>query len=178
MTKLDVRLIVRVTDDRSFGDPYLHLATEVVYRDWEDGGRWVTCSGYSTPQNLRGYDKLGVVAQADHYKPTFYGYRIAYSDIHRAELDDVKRMATTMTRVQRKLDRMVEAFDYPASAADMVLRFAKAIGADLVGFYDKSSPSQDEFGYVWVTASGVKYRIGKAEQEFAKKYDIQTTQED
>ena len=78
--KYDVRLVVRLEDSNSFGDPYLKLSTEVVYPDEHDG-RWVNCYGYSTPEELRGLDHLGVFAQADRYKAELYGAKIGRAHV-------------------------------------------------------------------------------------------------
>lgn len=173
MNKPEVRLIVRIESGVSFGDPYMHLRTDVVYRDADN--RWVSCYGYSTPDTLRGCDNLGVVAQADRYKAQFYGWEVAYSDVHRAKLDDIRLMAKAISRVHRRLSAMRDQLGYPATAPDYVIRFAKAVGCTGVrvyGYYDRTSPSQDEHGYVWQDAEGLKFRVAREQQEFAKKYDI------
>ena len=172
--KRDVRLVVRLEDSNAFGDPYLKLSTEVVYFDEKDA-EWVNCYGYSTPAALRGFEKLGVFAQADKYQATLYGAEVSYRDVYQAKLDDLKRMAATLTKVERKLDKMQAEFGYPKTAADVVTRFAKAVGCTgprVFGFHDKTSPSRDDQGYVWHDADGLQYRINKAQDEFAAKYDI------
>lgn len=172
-SKLDVRLIVRITDSSSFGDVYNNLNTEVVYRDEE--GYWSTTSGYSTPQPLRGYYGLGICAQADKYKAEFYGGQVVYSDVHRADLGEVKLMAATITRVARKIDKLNAEFGYPKTVADSIIRFAKAVpctGNRVFGWYDKQSPNQDDRGYVWTDAAGLEYKITRAQEEFVKKYSI------
>lgn len=174
-SKLDIRLTVWIRDENSFGDPYLKLGTEVVYWWGGEDGNWVSCHDYSTPQALRGFENLSVHAQADRYTAELYGARVAYGDIYRAELADVKRMAATLSKVERKLDKMKADFGWPNTAADVVTRFAKAIGCTgprVFGFYDKTSPSRDDQGYVWLDASGLQYRINKAQDEFAAKYGI------
>lgn len=85
-------------------------------------------------------------------------------------------MAATITKVQRKLDRLQAEFGYAETAADFVIRFAKAVGctsAKIFGYYDKASPRQDDHSYVWDDAEILKHRISREQQEFAKKYGIQ-----
>lgn len=173
--KHDIRLIVRITEDSSFGEPYLKLATEVVYWNPEED-RWENCSSYLTPHDLRGYTDLSITAQADKYDTRLYGRRLAYSQPYRVELDDAKRMVATLAKVERKLAKLDAELGYAMTTPDFIIRVARAIGCHKThgfGFYDKSSPSQDEQGYVWGGAETLKYRIRKAQDDFAKKFNIQ-----
>ena len=179
MNKVDVRLIIRINSSYDFGEPYLKLMTSVVY--FEDcTGYWVTCSKYGPPETLRGYENLGVCAQADKYKAEFYGWDVSYNEVYRARLDDVRLMAATIAKVVRKLQKLAGQLGYAETASDYVIRFAQAVGCTgtrVFGYYDKTSPSQDEHGYVWQDAQGLKRRIEREQQAFAKKYGI-TEQED
>lgn len=183
-TKRDVRLIVRFESTNSFGDPYLKLTTEVVYFDAEDDSEypWVNCSGYSTPEELRGYNDLGIFAQGDKYNATLsvYGCEPQYRQPYRVTLAYARRMVATLTRVQRKLDKMRAEFGYAETVADHVIRFAKAVGCtgtQVFGYYDKSSPRQDSYGYVWDDAEVLKMRISQRQQDFAKKYGIKSRED-
>ena len=85
-------------------------------------------------------------------------------------------MARTITSVDRKLAKMADQFGYARTAADVVVRFAKAVGCtskNAFGYYDKTSPSQDKHGYVWMNADCLRAYISARQDEFAAKYNIQ-----
>jgi hypothetical protein len=174
--KRAVRLVVRITENNSFGDHYLHLTTEVVYYD-NDDQRWLNTFNCSyRASELAGLYGLGVHAQADRSAARFYGYRLSYADLHRVELDEMEVMIKTFRRIERKMSQQRAALGWESSVSDMVARFAQAVGCtgkQVFGFHGLDwATIQDNQGYSWFSADSMKYQIDQGLQKWAAKYGI------
>jgi hypothetical protein len=74
-----------------------------------------------------------------------YGIGVEYSQPHSVDLETARKMAATLTRIENRLDKLIEKYGRTSSYSGFVLRVADAIGATRIVFPGRARGSQ--WGY-------------------------------
>lgn len=175
-----------ITEERthSWGEGYYHQFARVVTDQYESGRRYPygldDTYSYSRKDPL--YTGLQARCQGDtgsrkaeDREQAVYGSEITYHDVHTITLGDARRMALTLEKIERGLDKLSETRGYTRSWPAYLGRLAEVLGCKGMVF--------DE-GKAWEARTGYRYRwmtigegITRAAQKLAQWQDEGKPQE-
>jgi hypothetical protein len=150
-------LFLQLTETKEHG--YYHLRARVctqhyfsgeasewkpygVDDDYSDGLLWsglqVSCQGDEQSQRRSGEAERGAV----------YGFGVVYADVHTVELRKVRRMAKTLEKIERGLDKLQQSRGYVRSYGEYLGRVAEVLGCG--GFcIEREKEVQARIGQRW-----------------------------
>lgn len=100
----------------------------------EDHGR----STHATIRNCRDHSTNGLYLQdlfitsqghQSRDERKFYGFAVEYRNVHIVNARDARAMASTLTTIEKRMQKLEEKFGHPASFGAYCARVAEAIGA-------------------------------------------------
>lgn len=87
-----------------------------------------------------------------------YGYRVEYFSPYTVEQKDAERMYKTLKKINNKMKKFENEFGSHKSFGEYVSRFAKAVGAKVVVFYEDFDNAHSNYTY----NNFLEYKPGKA----------------
>lgn len=158
----EVRILVQAHKSRD--SEFFHITGTPVYLDYEDTlnpgtpvVKTFSDSWLWTDKTELGLASLRVEAQGDvNSTDPVYAWKVEYQEPYRVDLTRAKAMASTLGRIESRLEKMRANLGREESFAQFLVRVGLALKADSFGF---ESPRGDG---MW--ASGEQYRWVGAEQ--------------
>lgn len=99
---------------------------------------------------------------------TPYGYHVEYFSPYSVELRDAEKMYKTLKKINNKLKKMESEFGTHKSFGEYVSRFAKAVGAKVVVFYENFDPKEANYS----RNEYIEYKPGKAIEKIDYHVDM------
>jgi hypothetical protein len=166
----DIRLLVRIDHDNSFGD---HALKFTGYIQIMVDGKPESPDSYRTDDRRPELDGLTITAQlTPAYGNEFYGWEVSYREPYRVDLDRAESMVKVLRTIRRVMDRTSERFGQPADlaafAAYAIATFANADHPFLLRV-----PPERDFsgtGYRAMDADSLRWFIRDETAKWRKQY--------
>jgi hypothetical protein len=110
-----------------------------------------------------------------HDGERLYGWEYAYTNVHAVDTAKAKRMAKTLTTIERRMDKLRETQGRPKTFGQFVAHVAKAIGAATLVIVPESQHSWDwrqkdrRFENFPAAIDHIDYVVNKLVEEFRPK---------
>lgn len=181
-TKVPLGILLREESDRGFNAGYYHILGNLVTTV---DGKVRNPSSSSYDQGVNGWGRLADLqinsqADTDRVDHGLYGFDVRYRNVSFVDTAAAKRMAQTLTRIDRGLEKLQAKRGYTTNFGEYVGRVAEVLGVESI-IVDRTSPdnrgwSYDEGQYQFLTiGEGVNYINGMVREWQRKNTPIPAT---
>lgn len=129
-TFAELRVNLRYTQDRNFGVLECSLVEMGDRGEWIRAGGWMCLPEGCSERSEAQFRDLVCRVQRDVGNGGFYGFSVEYRDVWSVDLRRIQEMAAMLKRVHRSLERDARDRGETKDAGELLVRFAKAVGAD------------------------------------------------
>ncbi len=171
-TERPVLALLLSTETMTYGDPTLRLQARVVRLENGEHVRNILDGERRDGVDGNALSDLCVTGLADAADTGSFAWHVEYRDVFAVQLPRARAMAATLTRVQRRTDKLTERYGHPTTFSAYVLRAADALGITRFVWRVADKPSgiaYDDSDFRIVDAGAAAYWLDDAERTFRAK---------
>lgn len=114
---------------------YAHLLASVIYFD-KDSRKPRNWGEYDGKKDFEYFHNLFADCQMSADNDHAYGFKVSYHEPFRVDIRNCEKMVKTLRKIEKKINKLNDEFGEPRTFGEYVSRFAKAVGAKTVIFYE------------------------------------------
>jgi hypothetical protein len=172
-SKPDIRFIINLAEDNTFGDHVLKVNVNVVVMTAE--GIRNPQFGYSDDTGAGQYADLEIRGLYSASSEDFYGRDPEYFQPYSVDVRRADSMAKTLKRIYASLKRQDERLGAPTDFAAYAARLAVALGCQERACFgrresERNGSTYSENYYRWMDTDSLRMHLGNKTREWRQKY--------